>query len=339
MDERLVSVVQAEEDVRKNALPSRVVESDVYLREQRRNQELEARLEAQVHAAAIKRETMLAERECFEKMLEQRERSKRERDRKQRQVAALRRDLWAAERDLQRVQTFDDNVERQIREAEEKRNKMLQDREEEKHDSTPVADAGSPPKLFFDPMQEEPVSSASYSAFFGGRSHLVTAFQPVLEFRQWLVTQKCRSGEALAAWREERDALKLLLEGEETSSSSSTDAAPASGVISIGVQEQAEQVEERWIAAEGRHPVKPGLPRPFEDIVKEVDCSSEDVLNLVVDGRRTQCVNTLVDLMFERGSSVPAAQEFLMQGGLEDPRRVFWRELITEVSSLLSGSS
>lgn len=81
------------------------------------------------------------------------------------------------------------------------------------------------------------------------------------------------------------------------------------------VQEQAEQVEERWIAAEGRHPVKvsqddsplvhlgflppdsfhggctqPGLPRPFEDIVKEVDCSSEDVLNLVVDGRRTQCV-------------------------------------------------
>ena len=95
------------------------------------------------------------------------QRSKRERDRKQRQVAALRRDLWAAERDLQRVQTFDDNVERQIREAEEKRNKMLQDREEEKHDSTPVADAGSPPKLFFDPMQEEPVSSASYSAFFG----------------------------------------------------------------------------------------------------------------------------------------------------------------------------
>lgn len=63
----------------------------------------------------------------------------------------------------------------------------------------------------------------------------MTAFQPVLEFRQWLVTQKCRSGEALVAWREERDALKLLLEGEETSSSSSTDAAPASGVISIGV--------------------------------------------------------------------------------------------------------
>ena len=58
---------------RLQALPSRVVESDVYLREQRRNQELEARLEAQVHAAAIKRETMLAERECFEKMLEQRE--------------------------------------------------------------------------------------------------------------------------------------------------------------------------------------------------------------------------------------------------------------------------